>query len=117
MKSTAFLIFNKIGEITQRCTRSDTFGVANFPEFDHYKKYKDYIILYNVEPNNRNLTVFPFTDDIYTSDIALLKVENNYIKNLTYKMYIKQLLKIKQEPNDYYPDSDSEIEDINPFTY
>ena len=61
--------------------------------------------------------VFNFTDDTYTSDIALIRVENDKIKNLTYKMYINQISKIKIEPNDYFSDSDTEIEDITPFTY
>ena len=60
---------------------------------------------------------FSFTEDKYTSDVALLKVNNNDIKNLTYKMYAKHISKIKYEPNDYYSDSDSEIDDISPFVY
>ena len=112
-----FLIFNKMGEISEKITQSDVFKSDLFPEYKHYKRYDNYIILYNVEENNKNLTVFNFTDDTYTSDIALIRVENDKIKNLTYKMYTKQISKIKIEPNDYFSDSDTEIEDITPFTY
>ena len=112
-----FLVFNKVGEISEKITQSDVFEADLFPEYKHYKRYDNYIILYNVEENNKNLTVFNFTDDTYTSDIALIRVENDKIKNLTYKMYTKQISKIKIEPNDYFSDSDTEIEDITPFTY
>lgn len=112
-----FLVFNKMGEIIEKITQSDVFEANLFPEYKHYKRYDNYIILYNVEENNKNLTVFNFTDDTYTSDVALIRVENDKIKNLTYKMYIKQISKIKIEPNDYYSDSDTEIEDITPFSY
>jgi len=112
-----FLVFNKMGEISEKITQSDVFEADLFPEYKHYKRYNNYIILYNVEENSKNLTVFNFTDDTYTSDVALIRVENNKIKNLTYKMYIKQIFKIKIEPNDYFSDSDTEIEDITPFTY
>ena len=112
-----FLIFNKMGEITEKSTQSTVFDAGLFPEYKHYKRYDNYIILYNIENNSKNLTVFNFTDDTYTSDIALIRVEKNNIKNFTYKMYIKEISKIKIEPNDYYSDSDTEIEDITPFTY
>ena len=112
-----FLIFNKMGEISEKITQSDVFEVNLFPDYKHYKRYDNYIILYNVENDSKNLTVFNFTDDTYTSDVALVKVENNKIKNLTYEMYARQLYKIKTEPNDYYSDSDTEIIDTEPFTY
>ncbi len=112
-----FLVFNKMGEISEKITQSDVFEADLFPDYKHYKRYDNYIILYNVEENNKNLTVFNFTDDTYTSDVALIRIENDKIKNLTYKMYINQISKIKIEPNDYYSDSDTEIEDITPFTY
>lgn len=116
MKNT-FLIFNKMGEISEKSTQSAIFEADLFPDYKYYKRYDNYIILYNIEKNSKNLTVFNFTDDKYTSDVALVRIENNKIKNLTYKMYVKQLSKIKTEPNNYYSDSDSEIDDVTPFTY
>lgn len=117
MKTLAFLVFKKNGEISQKSTMHRVFDPSYFSEYKHYKRYHDYIILYNVEPNSKNLTVFYFTEDKYTTDVALLKVNNNDIKNLTYNMYAKQISKIKYEPNDYYSDSESEIDDISPFVY
>ena len=117
MKNLTFLVFNKSGEISQKYTRSVTFDHKDFPEFKHYKRYDEHIILYNVELECKNLTKFYFTQDVYTSDVALLKVRENEIKNYTYKMYVAKISKIKYEPNDYYSDSDSEIEDNDPFTY
>ena len=117
MKSITFLIFNKNGEINQTSTKCTIFSPENFPEYKHYKRYENYIILYNVEVNSKNITVFYFTSDRYTSDIALLKINNDKIKNLTYNMYVKEISKIKIEPNDYCSESDTEIEDITPFTF
>tara|TARA_B100001287_G_scaffold272524_1_gene274339 strand:+ start:7533 stop:7892 length:360 start_codon:yes stop_codon:yes gene_type:complete len=119
MKTISFLVFNKNGEISQNSIKCSTiaFDFDLFTEYKHYKKYDEYIILYNIEPGCKNLTVFYFTGDKYTSDVALLKINNNEIKNLTYKKYIKQISKIKVEPNDYFSDSDSDIEDISPFVY
>jgi len=115
-----FLVFNKIGEITQSTTKGRVFNLDNFPEYKHYKRYNEYIILYNVEETGKNLTVFNFTTDRFNSDIALLKVnEDCIIKNLTYKSYVKNIIKLKLEPNDilYSSDEEFDIIDINPFTY
>tara|TARA_B100000287_G_scaffold35660_1_gene32868 strand:- start:4880 stop:5239 length:360 start_codon:yes stop_codon:yes gene_type:complete len=115
-----FLVFNKIGEITEFTTKSSVFNLENFPEYKHCKRYKEYIILYNVEEPPKNLTVFYFTDDTYNSSVALLKAnEDNVIKNLTYKAYTKQIKKIKLEPNDiiYSSEEESDIIDISPFIY
>ena len=117
MKTLAFLVFKKNGEIIQKSTKQSVFDPCYFSEYNHYKRYDDYIILYNSEPNCKNITVFYFTEDKYTSDVALLKVNKDYIKNLTCHVYLKHIFKIKYEPNDYYSDSESEIEDISPFTY
>ena len=75
--------------------------------------------MYNVESNSKNLTKFYFTGDTYTSDVAVLKVKDNQIKNYTFKMYANKITNIKYEPNDYYSDSDSEIEieDKDRFVY
>ena len=115
-----FLVFNKIGEINEFRTKSPLFDLENFTEYKHYKRYKEYIILYNVEEPPKNLTVFYFTDDKFTSDVALLKVdETDAIKNLTLKAYIKQIKKIKLEPNDiiYSSEEEPDIIDVSPFVY
>lgn len=117
MKTLAFLVFNKNGEISQSSTKHKVFDPCYFSEYKHYKRYDDYIILYNVEQNSKNLTIFYFTDDKYTTDVALLKICDDEIKNLTYKMYAKRISKLRYEPNDYFSDSETEIEDISPFTF
>ena len=110
MKTLTFLVFNKNGEISQKNTTRRVFDPCCFQEYKHYKRYDEYIILYNVEPKCKNLTVFYFTED-------KLRKSNLYDEVATYKMYTKQISKIKYEPNDYYPDSGSEIDDISPFVY
>jgi hypothetical protein len=118
MKMPTFLIFNKNGEIEEKSTKCVTFDIKSFPEYEHYKRYDEYIILYNVENGGKNLTSFYFTDDKYTTEVAVIKIDDLKIKNLTYKMYAKEISKIKIELNDYSDsESESEIEDICPFTY
>lgn len=115
-----FLVFNKNGEIIESSTNNIIFNLENFPEYKYYKRYTEYILLYNMEENNKNLTVFYFTDDKYTSDVALIKInQQNVIKNLSYKNYIKKIFKIKLEKNEmiYSSDEDSLIIDTSPFTY
>lgn len=113
-----FLVFNKIGEITEQRTKYKTFYIENFKEYKHYKRYDEYIILYNVEDKSRNITVFYFTEDQYTSDIALFKIDSNQnIKNLTYESYVKKIKNIKYEISDDISDEEIEIVDVEPFVY
>ena len=117
----AFLVFNKIGEITELNSKSNTFDIVNFPDYKHYKRYDEYVILYNIgNPDTKNPTVFNFTKDTFTSDIALLKLnKDDSIRNLTYKSYIKIMSKIKIEENDIIYSSDEQLDilDVTPFTY
>ena len=119
MKELIYLVFNKNGEIHEKKINDIiTFDIKLFPEYEHYKKYDEYVILYNVIQNSKNLTVFYFTEDKYTSDVALLKIKDNKINNLTYKMYVNKIFKKNIEKNDYDIDcKNNYIDDKNPFTY
>lgn len=48
MKTLAFLVFNKNGEISQKTTTQRVFDPCCFQEYKHYKRYDEYIILYNL---------------------------------------------------------------------
>ena len=96
MKS--YLIFLKNGEIQEKRTNENVFDISRFSNFNKFKMYKDYVVMYNENKNSElNLTVLSFTTDRYNSDIGLLKIENNYIKSLTMNSYIKLLEKANYE--------------------
>lgn len=96
MKS--YLIFLKNGEIKEKKTDEIVFNILRFSDFNKFKTYQDYIVMYNENKNSElNLTVLSFTTDRYNSDIGLIKIENNLIKSLTMNNYIKFLEKEKYE--------------------
>jgi|TARA_B100000767_G_scaffold69195_1_gene65829 hypothetical protein len=96
MKS--YLIFFKNGEIQEKKTNENVFDISKFKEFNKFKMYQDYIVMYKDGENSElNLTVLSFTTDRYNSDIGLFKIENNQIKSLTMNNYVKQLEKEKYE--------------------
>ena len=108
MKS--FLIFLKSGEIQEKKTGVNVFDIAQFKQFEMYKVYHDYLVMYNNSNiSELNLTVLNFTTDRYNSDIGLIKLECNLnIKSLTLNSYIKLLEKEKYE----IPEEDTNVLDI-----
>ena len=96
MKS--YLIFLKNGEIKEKKTNMSVFDISHFSDFNKFKIYQDYVVMYNENENSEmNLTVLSFTTDRYNSDIGLIKLENNIIKSLTMNNYIRLLEKEKYE--------------------
>jgi hypothetical protein len=108
MKS--YLIFLKNGEITEKKTNENVFDMSRFKQFNKFKMYQDYVVMYNNDENDElNLTVLSFTTDRYNSDIGLIKLECNLnIKSLTLNGYIKLLEKEKYE----IPEEDTNVLDI-----
>jgi len=108
MKS--FLIFLKNGEIQEKKTNVNVFDITHFKQFEFYKMYDGYVIMFNKNNNSEmNLTVLNFTTDRYNSDIGLIKLECNLnIKSLTLNSYIKLLEKEKYE----IPEEDTNVLDI-----
>ena len=97
MKS--YLIFLKNGEILVKKTNLNVFDITKFKDFDSFKIYSEYIVMYNKSENSElNITVLNFTTDRYNSDIGLLKIEKELdIKSLTLNNYIKVLEREKYE--------------------
>lgn len=96
MKS--YLIFLKNGEIKEKKTNENVFDISQFSDFANFKMYENYIVMYNENENSElNLTVLSFTTDRYSSDIGLIKLENNLIKSFTMNNYMKLLEKEKYE--------------------
>jgi hypothetical protein len=108
MKS--YLIFLKNGEITEKKTNENVFDMSHFKQFNKFKMYQDYVVMYNNNENDElNLTVLSFTTDRYNSDIGLIKLECNLnIKSLTLNGYMKLLEKEKYE----IPEEDTNVLDI-----
>lgn len=99
MKS--YLIFLKNGEIQEKRTNENVFDISRFCNFNKFKMYQDYVVMYNENKNSElNLTVLSFTTDRYNSDIGLIKLENNIIKSLTMNNYTRLLEKEKYETHE-----------------
>ncbi len=113
-----FLVFHQNGEISERLCNCRTFDMKKFSNFDHYKKYDRYIILYNDnESLEYNLTIFSFTQDKYRGDIALVKLDKNQnMKDLKIKYYTDKLLKQKILTNDLYYSSEEDEKRKYDFT-
>tara|TARA_B110000971_G_scaffold209749_1_gene236227 strand:+ start:5869 stop:6225 length:357 start_codon:yes stop_codon:yes gene_type:complete len=108
MKS--FLIFLKSGEIQEKKTGVNVFDIAQFKQFEMYKVYHDYLVMYNNSNiSELNLTVLNFTTDRYNSDIGLIKLEGNLnIKSLTLNSYTKILERERYEKHE----EDTDVLDI-----
>ena len=104
-----YLVFFKNGEIKENTCSSVCFSKSKFLEYNHYKKYEEFIILYNENNDDMNLTNFFFTDDQYRGDIALLKYKDDNIKNLTVKNYMNRF-KCYTNNELYYSSEEEEYE-------
>ena len=112
------LLLKENGEILQTKFKSskDAFKLDWFPIYTNYKKYNNYIVLYNPlddvnENMNENINVLPFTLDKFYGDILVIKIDENLIViNFTMDCYLKILSKIKIEENEMYYSSDQDDE-------
>ena len=114
------LLLKQNGEISQInfdfCR--DKFDINRFPEYNNFKTYNNYIVLYNdiSENVNVNITTLPFTTDKFNGDILLVKIDKNMnIVNFNIESYVKILSKIHIEENDMCYSSDEDIIDTNLF--
>ena len=111
-----YLVFLKNGEILERQFTSSTFSIIKFINYTHYKKYDNFIVLYNGD-NEDNITNFIFTKDKYKGDVAVVKHENDHLKSLSIKNYNNILKKTKIESNElYYSSEDDEEHDYSNIT-
>lgn len=110
-----YLIFKKDGEILENKIKKHEFDITNF-EFVKYKRYNNYILLFNDTEDETNITRFNFTEDKFKGDLGLVLVDddNTSIKNLTINKYVNVLKKnTNVEYNEmYYSSDESDIEDI-----
>lgn len=105
-----FLVFHQNGEVSERLCNCRYFEMNKFINFNNYKTYDRYIILYNDNNNlDYNITDFTFTDDKYRGDIGLVKLDKHgTMIDLKIFDYYDSLFKQKIEPNDLYYSSDEE---------
>mgnify|MGYP001436213469 CR=1 FL=1 len=112
------LLLKRNGEISQInfdfCR--DKFDINRFPEYNNFKTYNNYIVLYNDNSEEVNITTLPFTEDKFNGDILLVKIDKNMnIVNFNIESYVKILSKIYIEENDMCYSSDEDIIDTNLF--
>jgi hypothetical protein len=107
-----YLVFHKNGDISEKHVNYKMFNLDQFEEFSSFKRYNKYIVLYNSE-TDKNITIFPFTEDIYFGDIALILLDkNDKIIKLNLEMYSKKLQCNKCAQNEMYFSSDDDSEFI-----
>jgi len=117
------LLLKENGEIVEFKFRiyKTEFSIDMFKEYSSYKRYENYIVLYNnIDSMNVNVNVLPFTNDRFNGDILLIRLTiTGDITNFTTDSYIKIISKIKAEENDMYYSSDemSDIEDSPLFSF
>lgn len=112
------LLLKQNGEISQIDFdfHRNKFDINKFPEYNNSKTYNNYIVLYNDNSVDVNITTLPFTEDKFKGDIILLKTDKNMnIVNFNIESYVKILSKIYIEENDMCYSSDEEIIDTNLF--
>lgn len=104
-----YIVFHQNGEISERICNCRDFDIKNFSNYDHYKKYERYIVLYN-DDVKKNLTKLFFTEDIYYGEIAVIKLNKHGIMiDFKESYYTKKILKYKLKSNDLYYSSEEEL--------
>lgn len=102
-----YLVFLKNGEIIEKQFTSTTFSIIKFINYTFYRKYENFIVLYN-DDSEDNITNLIFTTDKYKGDIAVVKHETEQLKSLSIKNYNNMLKKNKIESNELYYSSEED---------
>tara|TARA_B100000963_G_scaffold361971_2_gene401458 strand:+ start:4691 stop:5020 length:330 start_codon:yes stop_codon:yes gene_type:complete len=106
-----YLVFKTDGSLYEKETLSTRFNIREFIDYKMYKTYNNYIVLYNENENELNITKLFFTTDKFKGNIAVLKIKNENITNFKLKKYLKLCIKIYKPDKDcmyYTSESDSE---------
>ena len=109
-----YLVFHQNGEVSERLCNCKYFEFSKFIKFENFMTYDDYVILYNNNIEEYNITRFKFTKDKYKGEIGLVKIDkNNKVIDLKAVDYYDSVLKQKVEHNDLYYSSDEETHEYN----
>lgn len=94
------------------------FDINKFPDYNSFKMYNNYVVLYNDNSGSVNINTLPFTEDKFNGDILLIKIDRNLnIVNFNIDSYVKILSKINIEENDMCYSSEEEIIDTKLFGF
>ena len=106
-----YIVFKKDGTVFEQKTLSTVFNIKEFIDYKSYKIYNNYIVLYNENDDNLNITELFFTTDTFNGNIAVIKIKDNSIRSFKIKKYLKLCIE-RSKPNKdsmyYTSDSDSE---------
>ena len=69
MKSVLF--FNPDGIYEQRITNKTHFNIEDYSDFNAYKEYSGYYILYNTISIENNIIILPFTTERFNGSILI----------------------------------------------
>ena len=107
------LYFDTSGIHEERITNKSSFNISDYPDFDSFTEYSEYLVLFNKESTECNCVRLPFTTDIFNGSILVIKKsKNNRIITFQMSKYLG-LLNTKGIKTEYYS-SDSSDED--PFS-
>ena len=109
-----YLVFHQNGEVSERLCNCKYFEISKFIKFENFMTYDGYVILYNNNNEEYNITSFNFTNDRYKGEIGLVKIDKNKkVIDLKVVDYYDSILKQKVDQNDLYYSSDEETHEYN----
>jgi len=107
MKS--YLRFSIKGELLELKTKEKTLDIENYTDYKYFEKIKhnkyNYIILYNKDSNDKNITVLPFYDkEIYGDFLLFMVDEDENLKSITESKFLKLINVNKNDIYEYSSD-------------
>lgn len=111
----AIIYFNSSGIHEERVANNTLFKIEEYPEFDSYTEYPEFVVLYNSLSTEHNCVELPFTTDMFNGSILVIKMsKNKRIITFPINKYLSLLnVRISNSKNECYS-SDSSDED--PFS-
>ena len=107
MKS--YLRFSIKGELFELKTKEKTLNIENYTDYKYFEKIKhnkyNYIILYNKDLHDKNITVLPFYDkEIYGDFLLFMIDEDENLKSITESKFLKLINVNKNNIYEYSSD-------------
>jgi hypothetical protein len=103
------LFFNSCGIHEEKTINKNTFNIEDFEDFDSFKEYSNFIVLFNKESSKLNSVNLPFTKDKFNGDILLIKLnKNGKIITMPINNYLSLLNTKNSKIEEYSSDSSDE---------
>ena len=71
------LYFDISGIHEERTTNSSSFNIKEYEEFNEYREYPGFLVLYNKDSIESSCVNIPFTTDTFNGDILIIKLNKN----------------------------------------